>query len=102
MHVLDRESAAFPAAVLTDSLMSSMTRKRLCQRSGTRARASPSRLLPRSKSTTARQQDSRTRHWLLVRLVHSSSRISGRYLSRVLDVSGTRADQMLAIDSCKK
>ena len=55
-------------------------------------------LLPLIKSATARQHDCLTRHWLLVRFWIKSSKISLWYLSTVLDVSGTRVCQMLAIE----
>merc|ERR1719259_270937 len=73
MQILDKAAVVFVAASRTLSLMSSITRKR---------------------SWRASQQDSLTRHWLLVKLTRRSSKISDKYLSSVLAGSVTRAFQI--------
>ena len=60
--------------------------------------AGPDRLLPRTKSCKAPQQDSRTRHWFEVRFVCNSCTISIKYLSMVLVGSLTKEFQMAVID----
>ena len=90
---LDKAAVVFVAASRTLSLMSSMTRKRSCHKLG-RTSMAHSNDRPLKRSWRASQQDSLTRHWLLVKLTRRSSKISDRYLSSVLAGSVTRAFQI--------
>lgn len=74
MQLLLNELIVFSAAFLTDSLMSSQTLNNVSQISLILSKACAADCL-RSKSASALQQDSRTRHKLCVKLLIMSVRI---------------------------